>query len=663
MKKLFTKLNLAALLMALSFNLVAQDLFIGQPTSIAGWTSTQNGISVAPGGSTLPTVSSGTSTCLNGSTLRIGSNSAYLQITSSNPIARVKFDASGNATGTAIYTNIILTSSNGGTSWCTEAEGITFTTTGYDQPCSVIDINNLPVGTNAIQIWRKFGNTGSGQTIRMGNLNVWSSVVTPTITKTSGSNPASVIETLAMTPVVYTYSNVADAANVTCDWYTDNAYTATASAPAGLSIAKNTDNKTVTVSGTPTTAGTYYYKVGVNETGGNSIEGSVVVSAYVTPAPVITLTSSNANQNVKAGVAIADIVYTVQNASGATVTGLPVGLSGTYSNGTFTISGTVGADVTLGAFNYSITAIPLSGYTGNEITAAGSVSVKSATAKDILYLVAASTPDVKDTKLYPMLNNNNDYLVTVKAAASTAPAASAYDAYDLIVLNEIVGGTNAEAVALKNIDKPILNLKSFVYNAGRWVWGTGDNGKANNGIVTVSQPAHPVFANITLAEGTLELLSEAAVKGIQPADVTIGGIEVATAPKNASPYNPAVAIHDVPANVRGVGSSKYVMVALCNDSYDKMTSQTLTLLGNAVNYLISGTQFTPVTTSVAAPVASHITFDGHILRNAAGQEMMVYNATGRLVVRSVQDINMASQPAGVYFVKSNNKTIKIAVVK
>jgi hypothetical protein len=43
------------------------------------------------------------------------------------------------------------------------------------------------------------------------------------------------------------------------------------------------------------------------------------------------------------------------------------------------------------------------------------------------------------------------------------------------VLNEIVNGANVEAIALKSINKPILSLKSFVYNTGRWGWGTADN--------------------------------------------------------------------------------------------------------------------------------------------------------------------------------------------
>ncbi len=120
-------------------------------------------------------------------------------------------------------------------------------------------------------------------------------------------------------------------------------------------------------------------------------------------------------------------------------------------------------------------------------------------------------------------------------------------------------------MALKTVDKPILNLKSYVLISGssRWNWGIADNGKANNGIVNVKQPTHPIFNGITLTDGTLELLNNAATKGVQPVDLTnIGGINIALAPKNASPYNPAVAIHDVPANIRGVSNSKYLMVAL-----------------------------------------------------------------------------------------------------
>ena len=420
----------------------------------------------------------------------------------------------------------------------------------------------------------------------------------PTISLTSGSNPAAATYNTAVTPVVYTYVNVANDNDVTAVWYSDNTYTTTTTAPSGLSISQNTTAKTMTLSGTPLAIGSFYYVVTVNEVGGNSINGSIVVSPP--PAPVIT-GGTNSNTGIQPGIAaISNIVYTLTNSTGASVLGLPTGLSGNYSAGTYTISGTVDASVTPGLYPFTVTATALAGYTGAAITSTGTIVVKSVTAKQILYLAGAATPSTTDTRLYPMLNNSTNYILTVKLAASIAPAASAYSPYDVIILNEIVGSTNVEAIALKGIDKPILNLKNFIYGASKWVWATApDNGKANNGTVTIKQPLHPIFTtptNISVGS-TLDLLTGAATKGIQPTDVTLlGSICVATAPLNAAPNNQAIAIHDVPASVRATNTgnaiaSKYIMIPICNDSYNTMTDAALTLINNALVYLTNGTQF------------------------------------------------------------------------
>jgi len=538
----------------------------------------------------------------------------------------------------------------------------------------VINDTSYPESTNLEVFYGRMDNStnanyptayGSNQATAFGEVILYISeiITSPTISLTSGDNPASAMQYLEMTPVVYTYAEVADDANVLFDWYTDNTYTTPASAPGGLSIAKDTDAKTVTVSGTPTTAGTYYYKVGVDEEEGNEIEGSIVVEAYITPAPIITLTSGNNNQDVKAGTAIANIIYTIEHADGASVTGLPSGLSGAYDTGVYTISGTVDASETLGTYNFTVTADALSGYSGEDVTVTGSVVVKSATAKDILYLTLTGTPTERDTKLYPLLNNNLNYLVTLKLAETSAPESSVYDPYDLIVLNEIVQSANAEAIALKNINKPILSLKSFVYNSGRWNWGTADNGQANNGIVTVTQPTHPIFAGITLNEGTLELLSGAAAKGVQPVDVTLaGGITVATAPKGNLDH--AVAIHDVPANVRGESiTEKYILVALCDDSYDKMTADALTLLNNSVNYLLTGSQFVPVSTATENTKLNSISFDGMTIRNITKELIHVMDMSGRIITSSDKDINMSTFNKGIYIIRGKSGVMKIALTK
>lgn len=538
----------------------------------------------------------------------------------------------------------------------------------------VINDTSYPENTKLTTLYGRMNNSvnanypvayGSSSTTVIGEVILYISdiITSPTISLTSGNNPASAMETLVMDPVVYTYAEVADDANVLFGWYTDNTYTTPASAPGGLSLNKNTVAKTVTLSGTPTTAGAYYYKVGINETDGNEIEGSVVVEAYITPAPEIDLTSGSNNQQVKAGSSITNIVYTLTYADGASVTGLPTGLSGAYDAGTYTISGTVDALVTPGTYNYTVTADPLTGYAGEDVTATGSLVVKSATAKEILYLTAAATPSAQDTKLYPMLNNSVNYLVTVKQVAGTAPASSFYDPYDLIVLNEIVSGGNAEANELINVNKPLLNLKSFQYNSGRWSWGTADNGAANNGTITVSQPTHPIFAGITLNEGTLELLSSPATKGVQPVDVVLdGGITIATAPKGS--LESGIAIHDVPANVRGETiTSKYILVAIANDSYDKISNDALILLNNSVSYLLTGSQFVPVYTATEKNSLSDITFDGMQIRNPNNEFIRVMDMSGRIIISSDKDINMSTFNKGIYIVRGKSGVMKIAYTR
>jgi hypothetical protein len=331
----------------------------------------------------------------------------------------------------------------------------------------------------------------------------------------------------------------------------------------------------------------------------NTKSYSVTINTPATPpAPQITLSSGSNSQTLKVGSAIQSIVYNLTNATGATISGLPADLDGSFvstgtNQGTFTISGNINASVTPGTFNYTVTATPISGYSGSDVTASGSFNIKNASAVNICYLVSGTGPSANDTMVFPNLNNNPNYFLTIRQVASTAPASSVYDGFDLIIVNEIIGGTNAEIVALKSVDKPILNLKSFVYNSGRWNWGTGDNGLSNNGTITVWQPSHPIFKNITLnSDNTLQLISDAAIKGIQPADVTLpGSINIATAPKSTTGNPMAIAIHDVPASVRGVTNSKYILIPICDDSYAKMTDAALTIINNAIDYLLHGEQF------------------------------------------------------------------------
>lgn len=91
------------------------------------------------------------------------------------------------------------------------------------------------------------------------------------------------------------------------------------------------------------TSGTYFF-----------IDDITITGTACTP-PTITLTSGSGtdNQSICLNDAITNITYSVGgDATGAGVTGLPTGLSGSYGSGIFTISGT---PTLAGTFNYTVT--------------------------------------------------------------------------------------------------------------------------------------------------------------------------------------------------------------------------------------------------------------------------------------------------------------------
>ena len=114
----------------------------------------------------------------------------------------------------------------------------------------------------------------------------------------------------------------------------------------------------VTISGTPTASGTFNYTVTL--TGGC---GNVTANGTITVNPDNTISLSSGagtdNQTVCINTAITPITYTTTGATGANVTGLPSGVSGSWSADQVTISGTPTAS---GTFNYTVT---LTGGCGN----------------------------------------------------------------------------------------------------------------------------------------------------------------------------------------------------------------------------------------------------------------------------------------------------------
>jgi hypothetical protein len=110
----------------------------------------------------------------------------------------------------------------------------------------------------------------------------------------------------------------------------------------------------VTISGSPTEDGIFNYTVTL--TGGC---GTVTASGTITVATCnLTLSSAPGTfvQAVCVNDPITDITYTTIGATGATVTGLPTGVTGTWASNVVTISGTPNSAVG-SPFNYTVTLV------------------------------------------------------------------------------------------------------------------------------------------------------------------------------------------------------------------------------------------------------------------------------------------------------------------
>ena len=248
-----------------------------------------------------------------------------------------------------------------------------------------------------------------------------------TIGKVTGASSASVISTVTNSIVLSSAAgsnsqsvcNSTAIANIT--YATTGATGATFTGlPQGVQGAWN--NNVVTISGTPTQAGTFNYEVTL--TGGcnpTKAQGTIVVNLTNN---TITLTSAAGtnNQSSCKNATITNITYATTGATNATVTGLPQGVSGSWGNNVVTISGT--PVPTSGTFTYTVT---LTGGCGN-ITAQGSIAINS-----------NSVPSVATTLTGDGCANNR----------TTLSSTTAYTSYAWFLNGSEISNTNSQTYSPK----------------------------------------------------------------------------------------------------------------------------------------------------------------------------------------------------------------------
>ena len=191
-------------------------------------------------------------------------------------------------------------------------------------------------------------------------------VVRPTPTATISVSPNTVCQGSTSAPII-TFTNT-QALDELVIYNINGINPSTINVPA---------NSTATVTVPTTTAGTFTYNlVSVQyQTEPNCPNNITGQSATVTvnPNAAIALTSGSSNQTLCANTALTPITYSVTGGgTGATVSGLPSGVTGSYSGGFFTISGT---PTVSGTFNYTVTTTG----TCTQTTATGTITVNPTT--------------------------------------------------------------------------------------------------------------------------------------------------------------------------------------------------------------------------------------------------------------------------------------------
>jgi hypothetical protein len=239
---------------------------------------------------------------------------------------------------------------------------ITYTTTG----ATGASVTGLPAGVNAS--WSANVETISGTPNVAGTYNY-------TITLIGGCGPVLAVGTITVKPnnTAFLSSSVGSTVQSVCintaiqnvTYSTTGATGATVTGlPTGVS--GNWAANVVTIAGSPSVSGAFNYTITL--TGGC---GTVTKTGTITVSSSLTATLSSATstdaQTLCNNTTITNITYATTGATGATVTGLPAGVSGSWASNVVTIGGTPNA---LGTFNYTVT---LSGGCGT-ITKTGTIT-------------------------------------------------------------------------------------------------------------------------------------------------------------------------------------------------------------------------------------------------------------------------------------------------
>ena len=205
----------------------------------------------------------------------------------------------------------------------------------------------------------------------------------------------------------------------------------------------------ITISGTPTASGSFK----INLIGSGCASAEPTISITFTPGNTITLRSGdNGSPVVCNGIAITNIRFNTTGADGASVSGLPNGLSGAWSSNVYTISGT---PTETGVFPYTVTTSGGCGSAdaGGTITVNSPVSASVSIVSNTTFPACSGTPvnftatptNGGGTPIYQWKVNSTN--VGTNSANFTSSALANNDVVTVVMTSSIACSTGSPATS------------------------------------------------------------------------------------------------------------------------------------------------------------------------------------------------------------------------
>ena len=371
---------------------------------------------------------------------------------------------------------------------------------------NVAGANGLPAGVKAH--WASNLITISGTPTASGTFNYsipltggsGSVNATGTITVTAANTVgnASSTPTLSINTVL---TNITHATTGATGISNDNV-TGTNGLPAGVKA--RWASNLITISGTPTAAGTYNYSISL--TGGC---GSVNATGTITVTSNNTAGTASSTPTLCINTALTNITHTTTGATGisndnvAGANGLPAGVKANWVSNLITISGTPTAS---GTFNYSI---PLTGGSGS-VNATGTITVTAASVSGTISGGGTVTSGTNSTTLtlsgytgsiqWQSSTNNASYSNIGGATSSTYTATNLTTStfYKAVVTNGTCASSTSSNATI-TVASP-----STVFN----ITGTGTANTISNNVASVVDPNIVVTANGTVSGFTVTITGD-----------------------------------------------------------------------------------------------------------------------------------------------------------